>query len=365
MILEHTTRTLTLREPFRISRSVTHEREAVWVRLAHRDHEGFGEVVTSVRRALDSDRIHRVLDALTPWVDGLEDPEHLRGALPELLAAHPGEEGVIDALDAAIHDLIATRIGVGVHALLDAPAWGPVATAATIGIVDPATATARAASLIARGFELLKIKVGHADPRRDVDQVAAVRAAAPDARLLVDPNGAWEPGLAVEVLTEIAPMQIEAIEQPIPPGTPAELARIAEAVGMTVVADEDAATIHDVRALPPGIGVNVKLAECGGALAARTMIGEAHAGGRDVMIGCLASSSLGIAPAAHLAGLARWVDLDGHLLLARDPWSGLGGHDGVLRPSGRPGWGVQRTPPAAASPVAPSVPETGAAGVDR
>jgi L-alanine-DL-glutamate epimerase-like enolase superfamily enzyme len=61
-----------------------------------------------------------------------------------------------------------------------------------------------------------------------------------------------------------------------------------------------------------------------------------------VLLGCLVTSSLGIAPALHLAGYARWVDLDGHLLLAEDPWTGLGGRDGTLRPTDSPGLGVTR-----------------------
>lgn len=76
-------------------------------------------------------------------------------------------------------------------------------------------------------------------------------------------------------------------------------------------------------------------------LAALGVIDAARRHGMDVMLGCLVSSSLGIAPAAHLAGQARWVDLDGHLLLERDPWTGIGGEDGVLRLSGLPGLGVR------------------------
>nr|BFE53224.1 hypothetical protein GCM10017745_66510 [Saccharothrix mutabilis subsp. capreolus] len=87
-------------------------------------------------------------------------------------------------------------------------------------------------------------------------------------------------------------------------------------------------------------GVNVKLAKCGGIAKAREIIDTAHQAGLDVMLGCLVASSLGIAPAAHLTGHARWVDLDGHLLLAHDPWRGIGGEDGTLRLTGAPGLGV-------------------------
>lgn len=100
--------------------------------------------------------------------------------------------------------------------------------------------------------------------------------------------------------------------------------------------------LEDVRRLAGRVqGVNVKLAKCGGSLAA-LRIAETFAGsGTELMLGCLTASSLGLAPAVHLAGRARWTDLDGHLLLAHDPWTGIGGEDGIVRTTGLPGLGVQ------------------------
>lgn len=345
MRLTHETSTLHLATPFRISRSTTTARDAVVVTLTGDTGEvGHGEVVTSVRRDLDARRIRTTLDALAGRIAVL-DPDGLVAALPDLLAEGV-PTGVIDALDAAVLDLLARRAGVGAHVLLDAPPWGPVRTAATIGIVDPEAALGRADALVAAGTRLIKIKAGSPDPEDDLARVAAVRAAAPTTRLLVDPNGGWDPAIAVEVLAGMAHLLVEAVEQPTPPGHPDDLARVAAAVAMPVIADEDAGTIDDLDRLPPGIAVNVKLAECGGAHAARAMIRRAHDEGREVMLGCLAASSLGIAPAAALSGLARWVDLDGHLLLAHDPWTGLGGHDGRLSPAEPVGLGVRRTGPA-------------------
>lgn len=342
MRLTHETVTLRLAEPFRISRSVTTAREAVVVTLHDAGCSGSGEVVTSVRRALDAARIAAALDALAGRFEAVED---LVAALPTLL----GEgvpTGVVDALDAAALDLAGRRDGLPAHALLDAPPWGGTRTAATIGLVDAETALARADRLVGQGFDLLKVKAGSPDPGDDLARVAAVRAAAPGARLLVDPNGGWSPALAVELLEGLAGLLVEAVEQPTAPGRPADLGWVAERVPMPVIADEDAATIADLDALAPGLAVNVKLAECGGARAARAMIARAHAQGREVLLGCLAASSLGLAPAAALAGLARWVDLDGHLLLADDPWTGLGGADGRLSPGRPDGLGVRRVVPA-------------------
>lgn len=319
---------LELRSPLRISRSVMARRDAVRVVIECDGLRGHGEVVTSQFYGLDVERITGLLRDLAPVVAECADPAEL--TLPEL------PPGVLAAVDTALHDLRALRQGVPVHRLVGVPQWTDVPTAYTIGIGDPANAAARAAELAARGFTVLKVKVGS---EHDVATVDAVRAAAPDARLILDPNGGWTAEQAVRVVDQLT--GVDALEQPIAPGRWDELAWLRERCPVPLIADEDAATADDVRALAGLVdGVNVKLAKCGGITAAREIIDVARASGLDVMLGCLVASSLGIAPAVHLTGYARWVDLDGHLLLADDPWTGIGGEDGTLRLSGAPGLGV-------------------------
>jgi L-alanine-DL-glutamate epimerase-like enolase superfamily enzyme len=327
---------LTLRTPLRISRSVMARRDAVRVVVEHDGLRGHGEVVTSVFHALDVERITLRLRDFRSVAAGFSAPEALVAELPGL----DFPPGVLAAVDAALHDLLATRSEVPVHALVGSPQWTDAPTACTIGITDPASAAARAGVLVDRGFRVLKLKVG-AD--QDVAAVTAVHAAAPGARLLLDPNGGWTPERSVRVVDRLAAagVVVDALEQPIPPGDPEGLAWVRDRCPVPLIADEDAATAADVRALAGVVdGVNVKLAKCGGISAALEIITAARESGLDVMLGCLVASSLGIAPAVHLTGHARWVDLDGHLLLADDPWTGIGGEDGVLRLSGVPGLGV-------------------------
>ncbi|MFD8983299.1 enolase C-terminal domain-like protein [Streptomyces sp. NPDC059564] len=334
----HTTE-LRLAEPLRISRSVMDRRDAVWVRIEHGGLRGWGEAVSSDYLGLPTARILAHLAAARPAVEAFPDPEsawaqYRAGALPA---------GVLAALEAALLDLVGKRAGRPAHQLLGTDAPPAAATARTIGIVAPGLAAARAARLAGHGFSVLKVKAGAPDPADDLARVAAVHTAAPDAELLLDPNGAWTERQSLELLPRFAALGVTAVEQPIAPGRPDVLARVAKESPVPVIADEDAVSYEDAAALAGLVhGVNVKLAKCGGVRAALRIYEALRGSGTELMLGCLAASSLGIAPAVHLADRARWVDLDGHLLLADDPWAGIGGTDGTVRAANRPGLGVRR-----------------------
>ncbi|MGE7384397.1 dipeptide epimerase [Streptomyces sp. NPDC004126] len=333
---------LELAEPLRISRSVMARRDAVWVRLEHGGLRGWGEAVSSVYLGLPTERILRALGAVREAVERLPDPET---AWAELAPAGPvGADlpaGVLAAVESAVLDLVGKRAGEPVHQLLGSPLPPSAATARTIGIVAPAAAAAQAGRLARAGFSVLKVKAGSPDPAEDLARVEAVHAGAPAVDLLLDPNGAWTEEQAHALLPRFAALGVTAVEQPIAAGRPEALARVAIASPIPVIADEDAVSYEDAAALAGRVhGVNVKLAKCGGVRAALRIHAALAGSGTDLMLGCLAASSLGIAPAVHLVGRARWVDLDGHLLLADDPWTGIGGSDGTVRPAPRGGLGV-------------------------
>ncbi|MFF9038782.1 mandelate racemase/muconate lactonizing enzyme family protein [Streptomyces sp. NPDC014892] len=336
---------LELAEPLRISRSTMSARDAVWLTVRDDDGvQGHGEAVTSVYYGLDTDTLGRLLTDAAAELRRFPDPESaleaLRGGGP---AGSPdAPPAVTAAVDAALLDLVGKRAGTPVHRLLGAPGAPAAATARTIGITPPARAAAEAGRLAASGFEVVKVKAGAPDPESDIARVRAVREAAPRVRLLLDPNGAWTPAQADALLPRFAELGVEAVEQPVAPGDPETLAALAERSPLPIVADEDAVGLEDVRRLAGRVhGVNVKLAKCGGVHAALRIAELIEGSGTELMFGCLTASSLGLAPAVHLVDRARWVDLDGHLLLADDPWTGIGGADGVVRTTDAPGLGVR------------------------
>ncbi len=191
-------------------------------------------------------------------------------------------------------------------------------------------ATAKAAHL-----PLLKIKLGGDG---DGDRIAAVRKSAPESELIVDANEAWTPSNLEQNLAECAEVGVTLVEQPLPAGQDEALARIRRP--MTVCADE---SVHD-RASLDGLrerydAINIKLDKTGGLTEALAMADAAQALGFEIMVGCMVATSLSMAPAMLIAQHARFVDLDGPLLLAADRDGGLRYDDGLVYPPDAALWG--------------------------
>ena len=203
--------------------------------------------------------------------------------------------------------------GRRVRELLGLPPLMPLLTAFTISLGDPAAMAAAAATV--RGRELLKIKLGGADGwQADVERVAAVHRAAPDARLIVDANEAWAGTDIARTAAALAVHGVELIEQPVPAGQDALLDGVRSPVALA--ADE---SCHDRASLGAIIGryshINIKLDKAGGLTEAHALVHAARARGLGVMTGCMLSTSLGIAPAFHIAVQGEYADLDGPLLI--------------------------------------------------
>jgi L-alanine-DL-glutamate epimerase-like enolase superfamily enzyme len=239
------------------------------------------------------------------------------------------------ALDIALHDLAGKVLGIPVHELIGLPAEIPP-TDFTIGIDEPAIVAQRAAR--AADFPALKIKCGGP---QDLETLHAVREvfAGP---IRVDANTGWTRDDAERLLPAIIDLGVELIEQPFPARAYRDLGWLQERSSIPIVADESAVTEEDLDALAGVVdGVNVKLAKCGGIAPAKAMLTRARELGFRTFLGCMEETSVGIAGSAAVASLADWVDLDGCLLLADDPFEGLdldADHRWIL--TSRPGLGL-------------------------
>jgi L-alanine-DL-glutamate epimerase-like enolase superfamily enzyme len=319
--------TLQLAETFVISRETQDVAEVVQVEVRHGDLSGFGE-------AAPIERYSESAASALAWLGTVElgdDPWALNEILGEL---PPGEQAARAAIDAALHDLQGKITGLPVYKLLGLRPVGPPSSW-TIWLGDPDDMARRAEAAAARGFKRLKLKLGGGDSL-DLPRVLAVRGVT-DLPLQADVNEYWSLDEALELLPQ---MELQYCEQPLPAGDPGgpELKRRSP---VPIYVDEDCHTLGDVAfCAERAHGINIKLAKSGGIREAVRMANAARALGLGVMLGCMVESGLGIAPGAHIASLCDHIDLDGNLLLTKDPWPGIEFVDGVQRPSERSGLGV-------------------------
>ena len=310
---------------FTISRGAKTEAMVVVAEVSDGSNRGRGECVPYPRYNETPDAALKALQGLSGAVAGGLDRQGLQAALPAGAARN--------ALDCALIDLEAKRAGVRAWDLLGRAAPKPCITAYTISLASPAAmadATAQAAHR-----PLLKIKLGGDG---DGERIAAVRKAAPHSELIVDANEAWTPSDLERNLAACAEAGVTLVEQPLPAGWDDMLGRIRRPV--MVCADESG---HDRKSLEELRGrydaVNIKLDKTGGLTEALAMADAAKTLGFDIMVGCMVATSLAMAPAMLLAPMARVVDLDGPLLLARDRDNGLRYDGSLVHPPEPSLWG--------------------------
>lgn len=335
-----------LAAPFRISRGVEEVSDLVEVTVADGEgREGHGEGAPAGRYGED------VAGSLA-WLEdvaargALGDDPLDRAAVEARLDATPGPRAARAAVETALWDLAGHRLGIPVRRLLGlAVGGGGPPTSWTVWLGSPDEMAARAGAAAADGrFSALKLKLGAGDGR-DVERVGAVRdAVGGRVAVRVDANEGWTLDEALDTIPRLAALGVELVEQPLRAGDP-DGPRLRDESPLPIVLDEDCHTLGDLAdCATRGHGVNLKLAKAGGLGEALRMVAGARALGLSVMVGCMVETSLGIAAAAQLAPLCDRVDLDGNLLLAEDPWTGVTLEGGVQTLSDRPGLGVERRP---------------------
>ena len=325
-----------LEVPFQISRHVRTEKRVVIVELAEDGRVSRGEGSADAFFGETTEQVEADVRSALELIP--DDPEDLATLKERLDARFPHGGAAACALDVLGHDRAAQAAGVPLRAFLGLGTGEAPPTSFTIGIAEPEVMAERSAAAAAKGFSVLKVKLGHGD---DEAVLAGIRERF-SGTIRVDPNAAWTPEEAPARIAKIARFGIEFVEQPTPPEDIDGLRRVRERSDLPIVADEAAVRVADVDRLAPACdGINVKLQKSGGVAEARAMIARAHELGLKVMLGCRAAeTSVAIAAAAHLAPAVEWADLDGNLLIVDDPYRAVRVANGRFVFSDRPGLGV-------------------------
>lgn len=316
----------TLTKPFRISRGVKTEADVVTVSIRAGELEGKGEGVPYARYDESVESALAAIEGVRPAIEAGVGREELLGLLPAGAARN--------AIDCALWDLEARQAGKSVAQLLGAPEPGPLASALTI-VIDTPMMMGAAARHVASA-PLLKVKV---DGRLPDAQIRAVRAAAPDAKLIVDPNESWDARLVEAMQPLLAELKIDLLEQPVSAEIDACLETFKPLV--PIAADESIHTTHELDVVARRYQVvNIKLDKAGGLTEALRLAHATRERGLGLMTGCMVSSSLSIAAALHIARMSDFVDLDGPIWLAKDRLGGVEDRGGTLYPPIPGFWGT-------------------------
>lgn len=330
------------RYPLRISRGEVSRSENVSISLSSNGLTGIGESAPGVTtgaptytdcRSEIERFLHAVdLDEVTPY-----DAWNLSRAMDIAPCAYAG-------VDIALWDLLAKQSGQPLYRLLGLPRRS-VATSVTLGIVPAATARERLPEILSRtGARYLKVKLGNPeglDADREMFEAVVEATREFQVGMRVDANGGWSVEGAKKMMTWLAALDVEYIEQPLHFDDDHRLPELFENRSLPIYVDESCKYASDVARLAHTVdGVNLKLMKCGGITEATRIVATARAHGLKTMIGCMGESSIAISAGAAIGALFDYIDLDSNLNLDPDPAVGAALLDGVVTPPDEPGHGA-------------------------
>lgn len=277
---------------------------------------GYGEATVTTYYGVSMPKMLAAIERVKAWLSTytLDSPEAFYAELEQRL---PDDSFVRCALDMAANDLWARQHQKPLYQMwgLD-PSTVPT-TSYTIGI---ASVEKMIAKMQAKPWPIYKIKLGTTD---DLAIIQALRAHT-DAVFRIDANTAWSLEQTIDMSKKLQALGVEFLEQPQKATAWQDHKKAMQASVLPIIADESCHTEADVKACAGHFdGINIKLVKCGGLTPARRMIQEAKALGLKVMMGCMTESSVGISAIAHIAPMLDYVDMDGALLLAKDPAKGV------------------------------------------
>ncbi|MDP9087999.1 MAG: dipeptide epimerase [Pseudomonadota bacterium] len=317
---------LRLSAPFRISGFVFEEQHVLVATVADGGYRGRGEASGVYYLGDTAQTMMATLEAARDDIEAGVDRASLQRLLP------PG--GARNAIDCALWELDAHRLGVAVWQLAGLPPPKSLITTFTLGADEPLKMAAGARKYAQA--KALKLKLT-GDLSIDVDRVRAVRAARPEVWMGVDANQGYAIDALDTLVTELQPLNVSLLEQPLKRGREADLDGYKPKI--PIAADESALSMGDIPGLVGRFQmVNIKLDKCGGLTEGLAMAHEARRLGLRVMVGNMVGTSLAMAPAFVLGQLCDVVDLDGPIFLAQDRTPSMTYTDGKAW-SGEHVWG--------------------------
>lgn len=334
--MEFQVKRLTLKHTWTISRNSSAFKDNVFVTLSAAGVTGYGEAAPNVRYSESAESTLEFLAKAKPLVEA-SDPWMFHDLGLKIHSLGEGQTAAKCGVDIAMMDWLGKKLGVPLYRLWGLDPTRIPLTTFSIGIDTPEVMQQKVRE--AAAFPVLKIKVGTADDRRNVEAIRRVT----DKPLRVDANEGWKTKeQALENIRWLATQGVEFIEQPLPSSMLEETGWLKERVEMPIIADESVKRAGDIPRLAQAFdGINIKLMKSGGLQEALRMIAMARSLNLKIMLGCMIESSVAIAAGAHIAPLTDWIDLDGNLLISDDPYKGLAIRNGQWTLSSSPGLGVQ------------------------
>lgn len=328
---------LDLKHAWTIARGTAEFKENVFVYYEREGITGVGEAGHLTAAGQTAEQTMAGVEKLLPLYEQA-DPFAFH-ELPELAAKILEATGPARAaIEMALMDWVGQKMGHPLYRLFGLNPQQAVPISFTIGLDKLEVMQQKTRE--AGEFKILKVKLGRDN---DEDIIKALRAVT-DKPIRVDANEGWhDKETAIRRIEWLEKQSIELVEQPLPRHLIEENRWLKERTPLPIIADESVNTTRDIPKLAGAFsGINIKLMKAGGVLESLRMFELARALGMDAMLGCMIESSVAITAAVHLQSLARWLDLDGSLLLKQDPYSGATFKDGQWQPPIGNGLGVKR-----------------------
>jgi len=327
---------LDLQYAWTISRGTSTYKENVFVTLERDGITGIGEAAANSRYDETAESCAEMIEQAKPLLEK-SDWWNYRDLGNSLRALPGGQNAAKAAIDIALMDWICKSLNTPLYRFWGLDKQKAPLTTYSIGIDSPEVMAQRLAE--APEFKVYKIKLGTENDKAIIEAVRGVT----DKPLRVDANEAWKTiDECVAMVNWLESQGIEFVEQPMPSHMLAEMAEVRKQVNIPLVADESVKSTKDIPLLAESFdGINIKIMKSCGLQEAKRMIELAKLYDMKIMLGCMVESSVAISAAAALSPLADWADLDGNLLLAEDPYSGITVEEGRLVLNDLPGIGVK------------------------